>query len=378
MRIVFTCWAWPSHLYAMVPLAWACRAAGHDVRVASQPALAPAIAASGLTGVAVGRDFDAVSAVREYTTSVARPDGKAPRALRMFHDLADAMLDGLLEFGRGWRPDLVVFDPTAWAGPVAAAALGVPAVRHLYGLDLLSRAGDALAGQLAPLAERAGAGPVDPFGVLTLDPCPAAVQVPTVRGRVPVRYVPHNGPGTPAPPWPATGRPRICVTWGTTMARLGAGFFRAGDVARALGELGASVTVAVTGAQLPLLGDLPDDVRVLVDTPLHTVLPGCDLLVTHGGAGTMLTGLAAGVPQVAVPRLPDHAAHARQLAAVGAGIAFGRDETPGPDRIREAAGRALDPAFAARAGELAAELAARRSPASVVTLLEEHALTPAS
>ena len=40
----------------MVPLAWALRAAGHDVRVAVQPSFAATVTSAGLTAVPVGRD----------------------------------------------------------------------------------------------------------------------------------------------------------------------------------------------------------------------------------------------------------------------------------------------------------------------------------
>ena len=48
MRILFTTFAWPSHYFAQVPLAWACRAAGHEVRMTSQPELERVMLASGL------------------------------------------------------------------------------------------------------------------------------------------------------------------------------------------------------------------------------------------------------------------------------------------------------------------------------------------
>jgi hypothetical protein len=56
MRILFTTWAWPSHLFPLVPFAWTCGAAGHDVCIASQPALTDAITKSGLPAMRVGRD----------------------------------------------------------------------------------------------------------------------------------------------------------------------------------------------------------------------------------------------------------------------------------------------------------------------------------
>lgn len=50
MRVLFATWAASAHLYNLVPLAWAFVAAGHEVRIASQPALASTLAATGLPG----------------------------------------------------------------------------------------------------------------------------------------------------------------------------------------------------------------------------------------------------------------------------------------------------------------------------------------
>ncbi|MGH3902014.1 MAG: nucleotide disphospho-sugar-binding domain-containing protein, partial [Pseudonocardiaceae bacterium] len=161
MRVLFVTWAWPSHLYAMVPLAWACRAAGHEVLVASQPGLREGIRQTGLPGVSVGKDVDAVNMVRGYLlpsevngngtagdgpsrTSAAVPTGKGPRALQMLLAHAESMVDDLVQHARGWKPDVVVFEPTALAGPLAAAAVGVPAVRQLYGVDLVYQARERL------------------------------------------------------------------------------------------------------------------------------------------------------------------------------------------------------------------------------------------
>src|SRR5262249_30229195 len=58
MKALFPTWAWPSHFFPMVPLAWALRAAGHEVRVASGPELAGTIRASGLPAVSVGTPVD--------------------------------------------------------------------------------------------------------------------------------------------------------------------------------------------------------------------------------------------------------------------------------------------------------------------------------
>ncbi|MEU6721750.1 nucleotide disphospho-sugar-binding domain-containing protein [Nonomuraea sp. NPDC046802] len=380
MRVLFTAWAWPSHLYAMVPLAWAMRAAGHEVLVACQPSLMPAAERTGLPCAQVGADVDSVDMVRGYalptrrfgTPATAPSNGRAPRALRMFQANAEAMVDDLVRLVREWRPALVVHDPTAWAGPVAAAVAGVPAVRHLYGADLVHRARRFLPELLAPMGERHGLDDLDPMGAATIDPFPSGVQVEVDYRPTPIRYVPYNGSGAAPVLGPAV-KPRVCVTWGTTMARVHARRFLAGEVARALAGPDIEVVVAVTAAQRPLLGFLPDGVRVVEGAPLHALLPSCDLLVAHGGAGTSLTGLAAGLPQLLVPQLPDHDAHATRLVRAGVAAHLAPDDA-GPAELREHAHRLLHDERAKEAAlRLRQEIADRPAPAAVVPLLEELA-----
>ncbi|NEA57516.1 DUF1205 domain-containing protein [Streptomyces sp. SID13666] len=377
MRIVFTSWAWPSHLYAMVPLAWACRVAGHDVLMASQPALTYAVLRTGLPAAPVGQNVDAEAVFRNIvlTPPSAQPgSGGGPRVLDLLSNLAQAMVDDLVELGREWRADLVVFDPTAFAGPLAAAKLGIPAVRHLYGTDLMSVVGRFVTGALGPLSEKLGLDGVDPFGVGTVDPCPGGLQVPTASRRLPMRYIPYNGPGLAPPRLPErSGRPRVCISWGTTMGRLDPGLFLAGDVARAIDGLDVDVVVASTRGQRELLGTLPDGVDVVESAPLHLLLPQCDLMVAHGGAGTLLTALSQGLPQLLVPRLPDHVRHSGRLAEAGAGVVLPAP-VDGPEPIRERLAELLaGPGYRESAQRLQEEMRRQPAPAQVVGELESIA-----
>ncbi|MFV2109915.1 nucleotide disphospho-sugar-binding domain-containing protein [Micromonospora sp. LOL_015] len=391
MRVLFTTWAWPSHLYGMVPLAWACQAAGHDVVVASQPTLQRTIAATGLTGVSVGADRDAETMVRGYllpaaaergrSEPVSPRTGRGPRALQMFLAHADAMLDELVEVARQWSPNLIVYEPTAWAGPLAAQVVKVPAVRHLYGADLLVRARQLLPELLAPLARRHGSAPVDPTAAPTIDPWPARLRLPGSRADLPMRHVPFNGPWQSLPPNTGSAdrsasrasRRRICVSWGHTIARVSPSRFIAGAVAKALAAH-AEVILAVSADQHELLGPLPDGVRVLHDVPLRTILPGCDLLVSHGGAGSILTALDAGVPMLLVPQLPDHAAHAAAVLGAGCGAVLNRAEAT-PEQLRREAGSLLtDKAVADAVHEVRRDMHAQPGPAQLVPRLEQLAL----
>ncbi|MEV5753959.1 nucleotide disphospho-sugar-binding domain-containing protein [Actinoallomurus sp. NPDC052308] len=383
MRVIFTTWAWPSHLYAMVPLAWACRAAGHDVLVATQPALLDTVRRTGLPVVPVGHDVDALAAFRDIALPPAEPAGGArprggPRVLGLFAALAESMVDDLIALGRTWQADLVVYEPTAMAGPLAAAALGVPAVRHLYGTDLLGAAGPFLAEALDPLRRKLGLGDVDLSGVATVDPCPAGLQVPVASRRVPMRYTPFNGPGTFPRPSARSGRPRVCVTWGTTPARVDRRLFLAGEVTRAIAGLDVDVVVAVTSAQRELLGELPREVWVVESAPLHLLLPECDLVVGHGGAGTILTAVANGLPMLLIPCLPDHVRHAARAGEAGAAVVLpARCDDAEP--IRNGLTELLaTPAHHTAAERLRRELAEQPTPAQVVGELERLVAAPSA
>ena len=45
----------------------------------------------------------------------------------------------------------------------------------------------------------------------------------------------------------------------------------------------------------------------------------CDLMVHHGGHGSVMTGLQAGTPAVIVPTITERESNARRLVALGAG-----------------------------------------------------------
>ncbi len=88
----------------------------------------------------------------------------------------------------------------------------------------------------------------------------------------------------------------------------------------ALGDMPVHV-VLTTGYQ-----GVPDEVGALPPNFTHAAyLPGlamaerCDLMVHHGGHGSVMTGLQAGTPAVIVPTITERESNARRLVATGAG-----------------------------------------------------------
>jgi len=393
VRVLFCTWDNPGHLTPLVPLGWALRAAGHEVLVASAPGFAARIASSGLPALPVGPRFDSFAVLAEQVKARGwRPtppvDRRVPAAdtvecirrrgltgLRIAAQAADVQADDLVAFCRRWRPDLVVYEPSGYAGPLVGCLFGVPAVRLLWSVDISAPVGDFEEDVVGGLARRFGLPRLGINGTVTLDPCPARMQLPADLRRHPLRYVPYNGPSV-LPGWlrepPAA--PRVCVTWGTSLQRWGLGHLvLAPRVVEALADLDVELVVAVPDDQRDLFGPLPSNVRHLGQVPLHPLLPTCAAIVHNGGAGTTMTALRAAVPQLAIGTTPDCVFHARQVEHAGTGRALlGEDATP--EAIRAGVRPLLDdPGYRRVAGELRDEMVAMPTPAEVVGYLEKLA-----
>src|SRR3954454_3883971 len=72
------------------------------------------------------------------------------------------------------------------------------------------------------------------------------------------------------------------------------------------------------GIEPGALGDLSELVHVEQEVPQSQVLPYVDLVVHHGGTGTVIGSLASGLPQIVMPQGADQFWNADHLAAEGA------------------------------------------------------------
>ncbi|WP_430781427.1 nucleotide disphospho-sugar-binding domain-containing protein [Actinoplanes sp. G11-F43] len=389
MRVLMVTWGWRTHFLPLAPLGWALRAAGHEVRVACQPGQAAAVVEAGLPAVPVGPPLDFADVFRGQVGRVATResfdngpdtalDGLAPQVTDDGGTLrfADVMVDDLIAYGHHYRPDLVLYEPFNIAGALAAAVLGVPDVRLLWGPDSTTELHLDEEKLIGPRARRVGADGVRVTGTLTLDPCPPALQVPVTGPTRPIRFVPYNGAAV-LPDWlrrPAD-RPRICLTWGTMMAELGlTDRISVAATAEAIAGLDAEIVLALAPRHRDTLGPLPANVRMPTGhLALHLLLPGCAALVHQGGAGSLMTAMACGVPQLVVPAVTDQHFNGERLARAGAGTVLA-DGDEHPEAIRAALSHLLtDPATAATAAALAAENTARPAPSAVVPVLEDLA-----
>lgn len=107
---------------------------------------------------------------------------------------------------------------------------------------------------------------------------------------------------------------------------------------------------------------LPPNVTTTDWPPFADVLPHVAGIVHHGGAGTLMGALAAGVAQVVVPGAGDRTVHARLVAARGAGLAVPPHEIEAETLVRLVS----DPALRQASRAVAAEIAAMPTPADLV------------
>jgi UDP:flavonoid glycosyltransferase YjiC (YdhE family) len=82
-------------------------------------------------------------------------------------------------------------------------------------------------------------------------------------------------------------------------------------------------------------GALADRAGVAEFAPLDQVLARCRAIIHHGGYGTTVAALLAGVPAVTISPMPDQLWYGRRVEALGAGIAL-------PWRQRRRIGPAID------------------------------------
>jgi hypothetical protein len=320
---------------------------------------------------------------RRYPEATSLPPEDVPDHVfpRMFGELAaPQLLDEAVRIAREWRPDLVVHDAAEFAGPIAAAVVGVPSVTHGFGaLTPIGRVAGA-ADMVAPLWRSVGLEP-RPFGGLYenlyLDIYPATLQVGDmshVPRRQPLRPVAFDDSGDE--PSAALGAgpdadPLVYLTFGTVSQDL----TRLGTALAAIASLPVRVLVTVGPTGDPAaLGPQPDHVRVERYVPQTRILSHCAAVVSHAGSGTFLATLAQGVPQLCLPQAADQFLNAAACERAGVGLTLRPGEASGP-AIHTAVSRLLEEAaFRARARELAGEIAAMPGPNEVVTVLEAFSI----
>ncbi|MET8054996.1 activator-dependent family glycosyltransferase [Streptosporangium sp. NPDC005286] len=414
MRVLFATIPEKTIFLPSVPLAWALRTAGHEVRVASQPKFADVITQAGLTAAPVGRDADFWWDVKLDPKLLEQARAGLPMPWKVAEDRTDvtweSLLDayggtvpheqkphnfpliaGMVDFARHWRPDLVIWEPFTSAGAIAAKACGAAHARLLWSVDVFGvtrehflrlqaeqppeERADPLADWLAGYGRKYGFDFTEDMitGNFTIHQFPTSIGVEADLHYLRTRYVPYGGPAVvPKWLWTPPRRPRVALTLGTTATEHFGGYAaNVQDILDALADLDIEVVATIAESEQAKLRRVPDNARLVSYVPLHALVPTCTAVIHHGGAGTLSTVALHGIPQLALPYHFEGPLISRRLAEHGAGLAIPSALGTGP-AVRKALLRLLnDPVFRDRATGLRNEVRALPTPNELVPQLEE-------
>jgi len=377
MRILFTFVGGLGHLAPLLPLARAARDGGHEVAVAGSGGLVPTVEAEGFRAYATSpRPHHAGAPTTRNVTPLVSTDARAAElefaenfGARNARRMAEAVPGVVDDFG----PDLVVRDETDLGTTIAAELVNVPVATHLVLASGLLIRPELVAPRLDAVRTEHGLPPDPDLDRLTsgllLSDFPPSFRSP----HAPLRVAPTYYRSATVPR--AIGRParrRVYATLGTIFNK------ESGDLLErllaGLAHLDADVLVTVGRELDPAdFGPQPSHVRVERFVPQAEVLAEVDLVVSHGGSGSLMAALAHGVPSLLLPLGADQPHNAGR--AVDLGVADALDAASAtPDEIAERARKVLDDdAMAALCWAVADEMRAQPGLGSAVSALEEAA-----
>ncbi len=380
MRILCTYAGGSGHADPLVPVADAVRAAGHDVAFFGRRSAAAALDANGFTlfpdtddrALAAGEDAPITPLLeldmeREY------------RDLRGFADrIARARMAGTLELADHWRPDLLVCDEADYGSMLGAERLRLPHATVLTNASgSFLRAVD-IAEPLDAIRVELGLPPdprlTMPARDLVIAPFPPSFRDPAVPlpGNA-ISISPDLGRSLPrsAPDWLShlPDGPTVYFTLGTIFNHESGDLFD--RVLAGLRDLPVTVIVTVGRSIDPdRFGPQPDNVHVERYVPQTVLLPHCDLVVNHGGSGSVIGALAYGLPLVVLPMGADQLPNAQRCVQLGVGVTLDAVRVT-PRSIRDTTSALLRDAQAREAAErIRDEIASLPGPEATVPMLE--------
>jgi UDP:flavonoid glycosyltransferase YjiC (YdhE family) len=384
LRALFSSTRGAGHFNPLVPFARAFERAGHEVQVAGPPDLAgPAQAARFEFRQFDPPPRDELDAVWARVPQLSADEANVVVIGQIFGRMnTTAALPRLQATLEDWRPDVVLRDPNEYGAALAAELYRIPHARVSISLASTEKLALGLAAGPVDAVRRSVGLPPDPTGDVMRDSPYLSVfprsldegEMPdTHRFRDPAW---SEEPGELPDWWPGReDQPLVYVTFGSVAGGFAEALPAYSGALNAVGDLPVRVLLTV-GRELDLdaLPDAPANVRIERWVPQQDVLRHAAAAVVHGGSGSTLGAIAAGVPLVVVPLFADQPYNARRVAEVGAGLAVepnreNVDATIQP--LRGALESVLsEPSYGERARELAEELRAEPPVDAAVPLLE--------
>jgi UDP:flavonoid glycosyltransferase YjiC (YdhE family) len=360
MRVLLVTSPGVGHTFPTVPTAWAFRLAGHDVLLATGHYHGydetPAKAGLQVVDAAPDVDFTGVfsKVLRDSADLVPHlhePSVATEMSIRLFAECSRNLLFGTMKLAERWRPGLVVHTPMDGVGPLVARKLGIPSVMHGINFGIPIDMSRSMYERMAQDYERFGVVPGAPTA--SIDVAPPSMRSSYSHGW-PMRFQPYNG-GAVMPEWlyAPPSKPRITVTLGSVIPQmLGSGALR--QFVAGAGEIDAEFVLTIGSANPSELRGLPKNIRLVKWVPLNALLATSDAVIHHGGAGTALTVIDAGLPQIVLPQGDDQFLNANAINKRGLGTVV----RPGELDADQVQTLLADTAMRAEAMNVAAEVKA--------------------
>lgn len=387
MRILFTFEGGSGHFNPLVPFARAAEAAGHGVAFACAPERIPLVESSGFpvfpAGIDVGstpetaemeRRYEAIPNIAEREKLLMR-EGFAGWYAR--HKARD-----ILTVCETWQPDLLVRDEIDFGSAIAAERCDL-----LHAAVLVIAAGsfiqrEVVVGPLDTLRAEHGLAPDPDLAMLSrylvFAPFPSCYRDPadplpaTAHALSPLLPVATDPDHFSTWPMELADTPTVYFTLGTAYASRLRDVFA--SVIEGLRDLPINLIVTV-GQRLDPgdFGEQPANVHIERYIPQALILPKCDLVISHGGSGSVMGALAHGVPLGLIPLNADQPLNAERCVALGAGRVLGTEQIT-PDEAREGVAALLaDASYRRNAGRVRDEIAGLPGPEYAIALLERLA-----
>lgn len=364
MRVLLISSAEKGHLNPMVGVAQWLMRDGHHVGWLTVPEPAPQLRALGVEVVTLPGGPPApplVTGGAALARLVLDERALGDWIRRLLLDAVPGQIEPARRAMRGFQPDVVALDGMVYQGVLAAHLEGLPWAGISSALTLLEppEVDSALMRTLRGLAEQRRAlfarhGLVADFRTCEclsprLNVVFASEALVGSDARVPPATV-LAGPSIPPAargdepsfPWDRLrdDRPLVYLSFGSQISwqpeiqRL---------FAEAAAPLGVQLVMSAGElADTELPASLPGDVVVVPYAPQLALLARAAVLISHGGANSVMESLQHGVPIVQVPICNDQFVQAHFLTKAGAGVILDRRQLT-VEACRQALRRALDP-----------------------------------
>ena len=410
-RIVLHSWGSLGDVYPYAGVALALRSLGHQPVMAVPAFYRPFVSGLGIEHVEVGPEVDPNDRALIARAMDARTGSEvvvremvAPAVRRDYDALRPAVADA----------DLVVTHPVAFAGPLAARAVGRPWVSTVLAplsffsatdppvpppapwLIALLRASPWVARLFTGVARRATIDWVRPVEVLreelglpsTGHPLFEGQFAPTTTlalfsrvlatrqsdwpaGTVVTGFPLYNGPD-PLPPEVAAfldaGEPPVVFTLGSSAVGAAGGFYE--QSLAAVERLGVRAVFLTGGYEANLAGASSSRVLWVDRAPHRLLFPRASVVVHHGGVGTLGQALASGRPMLVVPFGHDQPDNAYRVTRLGVARTLPHSAYS-ESRVVDALRLLLDrPDYARRATAVAADVASEGGAAGAARAID--------